>query len=181
MSTVYISLLYVDKCFRQKKVFNAALVIFGNRFASPKHIGAASQTTEEIGNCSLLLGKAVETLHRLDDGNVTVMRCAHYLQQMLHSLTSRENAIAAYNEELGTSSLLALANLERPAKLGGDPHRVFSNSQDVEGAGNAGNSATRAQIPPVNPFSLENLYGGELELGQFFVGGGMDAWLDTQP
>lgn len=157
-------------------VFNAALMIFGSLLVRPRHSDDPDRSNQ-IRECRVILERAVQALRKLDEGNATVQRCAKFLEQMSDRLGSHRGSLLGYAED-SNKSWAEISNLERGAdgapmvRFIPDPHQLEQN--------NGISQTLHRQAPGATDFMLDGMYGDELELGQFFVDGVMEAWIDGQ-
>lgn len=147
------------------EVFNAALMIFGSLLVSPRHTGGAD-ISDQTKECKMFLARAIQALHELDEDNVTVQRCAEFLNQMSYRLDPHRDSI--YNEDPMNTSTADFSISEgeaegtRMVRFMPDPHLLDQ--------ANGGPQISNIQTPSAINFMYGGVYGDELEFGQFFLG-----------
>jgi len=157
-------------------VFNAALMIFGSLLINSKHTGG-SDRLDHTRECRIILARAIQALHELDAGNVTVQRCAQFLEQISYRLGPYQGTIISSAENPNNTSVVEYSNMERGAD-GARTVRFMHNPQQLEQEDEFPQSS-HAQSSDATQFMFDQMYGNELELGQFFMGGMMEAWIDN--
>jgi len=140
-------------------------MIFGSLLVSPRHTGGAD-TSDQTKECKIFLARAIQALHELDEDNVTVQRCAEFLNQMSHRLGSHRDSI--YNEDPVNTSTADFSISEG----GADGTRMvrFMPDQHLLDQANEASQMSHIQTPSAINFVFDGLYGDELEFGQFFLG-----------
>jgi hypothetical protein len=153
------------------EVFNSALMTFGSLLAYPRIVGGSS-IHDQVDSCRLLLARAIQALRLLDGGNVTVESCALFIEDMAHKLDVLHGDSPDAREERLLSGGESQSGTERRA----DNSRTVRFLSPLRQSHQEGgfDSALAPFQEGVSIGSLfEHGFANELELSQFFLGGGM--------
>lgn len=160
------------------KVFNSALMTFGSLLAYPKHV-SNSASSDQVGACRILLARAIQTLRLLDGGNATVERCALFIEEMAHKL----DVLHGTGTGIGAGRIASYMDGILPTEKGAESSRVvrfLSPNRQSDRDNVPTNLMAQNQEAVGTGFIHDHGYADELELSQFFLGGGMEAWVENQ-
>lgn len=158
------------------KVFNSALMIYGSLLVNSKH-GGRSAPSDQVEACRHLLTRAVQVLRSLDEGNVTVERCALFIEELAHQLDNTYRPAP----EIKRHKTMSMEEMTGAVK-GTDSSRTarFLSPHRRSAQENSSNTMVHNEQSGGTGFLFEHGYADEFELSQFFLGGGMEPWINDQ-
>lgn len=151
---------------------------FGSLLAYSKLVSSSS-SHDQVGSCRLLLARAIQSLRLLDGGNVIVESCALFIEQMAHKLDVLHGHVSDASGKRIVSYGEGNLETEREADSSRIARFLWPSRQSHQDSG-LNSALAQNQEAAGTGFLFEHGYTDELELSQFFLGGGMDSWVDDQ-
>jgi len=151
---------------------------FGSLLVNSKHINS-SDSSNQVAACRLLLARAIQAIRLLDEENVIVTRCALFIEQMAHKLDAASGSVSDVGRERSAGPVEGLSRSDRAGNAARTVRFLSPRPQQDQERGLT-NEMLETQNAGGADFLLGNRYADELELSQFFLGGGMEPWMDNQ-